>query len=571
MSTIQPRPGDAAPPAVHASEILPLAEGVSGREPGDRNQALGSAAVHAAENPPGWSYEELARGIIEPSQVPETSLPANLTPFRLFRADEHVLSYGDQKVELSPQETALLNRHLLGGHAPLRPAQLIAEGFASQYKDRQNATSKVTKSLSGKLAHLTGATLMRKMGNVKQRMATALSLRVQLTDNPEEAVPHFPIETADEPLTGEYIEPELLELHKREADVRSVVLKYRDHPGVIARLTEVRDPDAPKRLLEVDDTTRYMRWLVQQYPLLGSTEAALRLGWLIEKGLAVYRDLEGRQPDAEQEKALIELAYAAEHLHHANIGLVFAAAHKYGRSLSFAERLAYGEAGLVRATYRYSPARGLAFTTFATHLITGEIKRGADETSRTVRVPEEVEHKWHEIRATEVELAQELGRMPIPEEVALRCGLTLQEYHEVIVWGPNLASLDALVADESDSSTMVDTIADPTDPTEVFLAREYIEQLVQAANLDTRERIILGIRFSIRSLLAPYVNLRFDNQEGKAAGPSIRQLVEQIEKHGVLSPEDCTLVGIGRVLGISQSLADKLEKRALEKLRGASG
>lgn len=80
--------------------------------------------------------------------------------------------------------------------------------------------------------------------------------------------------------------------------------------------------------------------------------------------------------------------------------------------------------GLVSAASRYDPDRGIAFSSFASATILGELKRHFRDKGWSVRLPRRVQELHLATTAASADLAQELGRAPTVVEVAerLECG-----------------------------------------------------------------------------------------------------------------------------------------------------
>ena len=109
-------------------------------------------------------------------------------------------------------------------------------------------------------------------------------------------------------------------------------------------------------------------------------------------------------------------------------------ARRYGRDHAHAEDvLQVASIGLLKAIDRYDPDRGIAFTSFATPTILGEIKRYFRDKSWAVRVPRELQELSMKVgRATE-ELESNLGRPPTAAELAGRLGASIEDVLEARV------------------------------------------------------------------------------------------------------------------------------------------
>ena len=93
--------------------------------------------------------------------------------------------------------------------------------------------------------------------------------------------------------------------------------------------------------------------------------------------------------------------------------------------LAIEDLASYGAIGLLEAIERYNPSMNNQFNTFADYRIRGAMRdaiRSFDNMSRHRRDQEKY------LRSTEEALFQQLGRDPLPSEVADDLGITLSEY-----------------------------------------------------------------------------------------------------------------------------------------------
>ena len=142
-----------------------------------------------------------------------------------------------------------------------------------------------------------------------------------------------------------------------------------------------------------------------------------------------------------------------------------------------------GMIGLLDAIEKYDSGREAQFRTYAEFRIKGAMLddlRASDWVPRTVR-----EHADRISRA-HTELAAALGRAPKENEIADRLGLTLDDYHDLLLKARaiNLLSLEDLApaSEEGDRADIFDVIEDPfaTDPLEALSLQDMKRKLVQA-------------------------------------------------------------------------------------------
>lgn len=110
---------------------------------------------------------------------------------------------------------------------------------------------------------------------------------------------------------------------------------------------------------------------------------------------------------------------ANAHLIDSHLQLVRAVARRYaGRGEELDDLVQVGAVGLVKASDRFDPSRGVAFAAFATPAIEGEIRRHLDDRARSVRIPRDLQKTSRNVRRQQAELAARLGRFPTTAEVA---------------------------------------------------------------------------------------------------------------------------------------------------------
>jgi RNA polymerase sigma-B factor len=88
--------------------------------------------------------------------------------------------------------------------------------------------------------------------------------------------------------------------------------------------------------------------------------------------------------------------------------------------------------GLVKAVDRFDPERGIAFSSFATPTILGEIKRYFRDCGWSVHVPRELQDRKQRIDAAAQALMSALGRSPTPNELAAELGVSVEEVLEAL-------------------------------------------------------------------------------------------------------------------------------------------
>lgn len=150
--------------------------------------------------------------------------------------------------------------------------------------------------------------------------------------------------------------------------------------------------------------------------------------------------------------------------------------------------------GLMKAIERFDPSRGLAFTSFAMPTILGEVKRYFRDLGWTVRVPRSLQELAPKVEKATEELAAQLGRTPTADEVAERCGVSVEEMLEArgTVSAHRADSLDRPWADD-ETMSRGDLLGD-TDPG--YVRVEQVTDLDRLLSyLPEREERIVRLRF----------------------------------------------------------------------------
>ena len=200
-------------------------------------------------------------------------------------------------------------------------------------------------------------------------------------------------------------------------------------------------------------------------------------------------------------------------------------ARRYGRSSeSFDDLVQVANLALVKAIDGFDPRRNRPFTAYAVPTILGELRRHFRDNVWTLRLPRALSEWTMELDRTADALADELGRVPTPAQIADRLGVAIEDVLEGLAAdrARNTRSLDAPTRGDEESLPVLDSIGDVEggyDRVEAQLAAE-------DAGLDQREWRVLRLRFV----------------------------------------EGITQREIGRRLGVSQMQVSRISRRALSKL-----
>jgi len=267
------------------------------------------------------------------------------------------------------------------------------------------------------------------------------------------------------------------------------------------------------RLESFDNVQMYLRE-IGRIPLINAPEE-VRLAKLIEQD-----DQEARQK-----------------LTQANLRLVVSIAKRYvgrSRNLSLLDLIQEGNIGLFKAVEKFDYHRGYKFSTYATWWIRQAITRALADQSRTIRIPVHMVETISKYTQVKRRLVQDLGREPLPEEIAAEMDESVDKIRQIIKISQETISLEAPVGDDEEESTLGEFIEDkksvsPSQSAARKLLQKRLGEIL--IDLSPREQKILEMRFGL--------------------------------KDGITH----TLEEVGQEFGVTRERIRQIEAKALERMR----
>ena len=255
---------------------------------------------------------------------------------------------------------------------------------------------------------------------------------------------------------------------------------------------------------KINDPVKMYLKEIGQIPLLDPKEEPI-IARQIQEGEQAKEDI--KNPDLSEEerkklqKVIDEGENAKQTLISSNLRLVVSIAKKYvGRGMLFLDLIQEGNCGLIKAVEKFDYTKGYKLSTYATWWIRQSITRAIADQARTIRIPVHMVETINKLTRIQRQLVQDLGRDPLPEEIAEKMeNISAEKVREIQKIALDPVSLETPIGEEDDSH-LGDFIEDkdtlsPDDYTNNQLLKDEINAVLEG--LTEREEKVLRLRFGL--------------------------------------------------------------------------
>lgn len=182
-----------------------------------------------------------------------------------------------------------------------------------------------------------------------------------------------------------------------------------------------------------------------------------------------------------------------------NLRFVISVAKKYqNNGLSLVDLIQEGNLGLIEASKRWDPNRGVKFISYAVWWIRQSIVRAISEKCRTVKVPMNQIDSMNKIAKATEKLEQQLFRSPTSEELSQEININPDKINLTLVSVNKAASLDTPFKD-SEAGCLLDIIPNDVVNVDSTLIQESLSNNLNniLLKLSNREGDVLRMSFGL--------------------------------------------------------------------------
>ena len=287
-----------------------------------------------------------------------------------------------------------------------------------------------------------------------------------------------------------------------EDDLESESLDESD--SIAEEISQLEKTFASASHAKINDPVKMYLKEIGQIPLLDPKDEPI-IAKRIQDGETAKAELANPDLDIEKRRELAQVVADGEEakqtLISSNLRLVVSIAKKYvGRGMLFLDLIQEGNCGLIKAVEKFDYTKGFKFSTYATWWIRQSITRAIADQARTIRIPVHMVETINKLTRIQRQLVQDLGRDPMPEEIAEKMeNISAEKVREIQKIALDPVSLETPIGEEDDSH-LGDFIEDkdtlsPDDYTNNQLLKDEINNVLQG--LTEREEKVLRLRFGL--------------------------------------------------------------------------
>lgn len=277
-----------------------------------------------------------------------------------------------------------------------------------------------------------------------------------------------------------------------------------EEDSIAEEISQLEKTFANSSHAKINDPVKMYLKEIGQIPLLDPKEEPI-IARQIQEGEKAKEAMKNPDLSDEEKKKLAKVIadgeQAKQTLISSNLRLVVSIAKKYvGRGMLFLDLIQEGNCGLIKAVEKFDYTKGFKFSTYATWWIRQSITRAIADQARTIRIPVHMVETINKLTRVQRQLVQDLGRDPLPEEIAEKMeNISAEKVREIQKIALDPVSLETPIGEEDDSH-LGDFIEDkdtlsPDDYTNNQLLKDEINAVLQG--LTEREEKVLRLRFGL--------------------------------------------------------------------------